>query len=437
MRRWMTGTITILSLAGCALAPEAPSPSMGEAIAQPTPTLPVVERYARCLLAKSPPAEGCKDFPQDKNPLALSHAVQRRAEEAMTVIYGTEPSESRAQMAGRYLIRLHADADSCFPDLNTPQRLGALLDQVDQIAAFLSDYHARVLGVPSASVLAPTVIEICSTRLGPGPLYWSGPNTMQIRMPSDPVFGDSSKGLLVSYGRIAQAWHSGEQHVEELRLFSRPVDLRRIWPVLDPAGTIRVGLRKQIVHRSEELQTRIRGLQQELNRMAAGGVPPDRLRAAAVDLVAAETGLPREQVEQDLRHWEVADALRAWQAAAADPQTLASIAEELGAAIRPCGSRRDTEETKRLYGLVVIDNMHDIYICVGAWENGEQDRPAGEGRALRRDITAVGLLVVSTGDVVHLEASLQDKIHGLLERSRSVARTSFLRAMNRMDRGAF
>jgi hypothetical protein len=324
---------------------------------------------------------------------------------------------------------MHADAHSCFDDLGTAARLEALRRQIDQVAAFLADYHARVYGAPSRSVLAPTVIEICSTRLGPEPLYWSGPNTLEIRMPAEPIREAAPGDGVVSAAGMAQAWRRGAHHVEEVQLFTRPVSLRRVWPVVDPAGLVRTGLRKLIVRRARELQARLETAEASLERLGSRGADPSLVRVSARALIEAETGLPTGRVRRLMAGREPAALVRAWRAAAGDPGRLNAIAEEVGADVRPCSPHRGTEERKRLLGLVVVENVHDIYVCVGPSQAPVEEAAAGDGPALKRDLIAVGLVVVSTADVVHVEASLEDEIRELIERMRSVARGTLLSAV--------
>ncbi|MGD8308747.1 MAG: hypothetical protein PVG98_04830 [Chromatiales bacterium] len=419
--------VVALALAGCALSPTSEAPSSGPETGRPVAGVSEVDRYARCLLAGAPPAGGCAGFAQDADPLALSRVIEERAREAMQAIYGGGASQAWPRMAGRYLIRLHADVGNCFDDLHTAGRQRALLRQVDEVALFLADYHARVLGAPGLSVLAPTLVEICSTRLGPEALYWSGPNTLEVRMPAGPAAGRGSpEDGLVSHAQIARAWRRGDHHVEDLRLFTRPVNLRRVWPVVDPAGTIRSGLRKLIVRRSRALQARLAEQERRLHRLAGGEGRQAVLEARALKLVEAETGLPPERVRRLTAGRDPAGLIRSWRVAAGDPERLTGIAEDLGAGIHPCSPHRGTEEKKRLFGLVVVENVHDIYVCVGPSETAARDQPPVDEPALERDVLAVGLVVVSTADLVHVEASLEDEIRALLDRTHAVERATFL-----------
>ena len=287
----------------------------------------------------------------------------------------------------------------------------ALYRQIDEVVAFLADYHFRMLG-RNESLFKIRGVNLCTSAVGwRSPVLgydraraeltlWLGPTRLG---PFGPGRLRKDNLTPLSAREIRQRWNAGEAWQTDTSIrdivdkHKNPT--RAHWPLLDPIGETRTLLREV---------TRRVGLESALRlgeRLARGGealrVLADGLKAAKApaDVHAAIAGLG-----------DRADRVASlWKTKLADPRAAEgmSIAAITGCLKRRVERQRALKIERTQIGFVNVENFHHIDVSLSTGDARDFEDYVVVPDSLDIQVTQWGIVNVSTTDRVEVGVALR------------------------------
>lgn len=329
--------------------------------------------------------------------------------------------------------------EGCFNDtdiatnLYSKRSFEAVQEQILQAAIFLKNFHERARG-QSFALFQPLVVEICTQAALNGQLMKYDDGVLKIGLPAG--LKNFYQYAPLNAHRLMDLWDRGEFLREEkswpqkLRAWVLPflgqkktldAMLQKLWPVLNPIGRIRQGVRNLQAHLLKGKAARLTEARQAAG---SGGNAEEQLRQQLFAQVLPEdfqreTGQNFEAFLKTLFPEQMTEILERWAQKLQSPELLGRVVE---AAVAASGAEKD----QRFYSnhqdaWIMIQNEHHIDIAAALSRlspGGHYQRLMQRSSTAERSIIKINhqgpagegcrraLVAVSTHDTVEVDLNI-------------------------------
>lgn len=280
-----------------------------------------------------------------------------------------------------------------------------VVKQIDEAAAFLADYHARMMA-RNHSLFKIRNIEICAVTLGYGDnRYIFDRFLSKLTIRTGPVHAAiiESNFHVQDRDTLKQNWNDGEHWRKEgLKEFidANKNPVRAHWRVLNPIGETRVLLREAMVKVVTKVASTIRALRTEGS--------PLEWRALILNTMGTALTADQEKRIEELKDGDLNSVLAAWEKKITNPDTEGSMTlATMGAVLQ---KRMEKQQkigiTRTQKGFINIENFHKIDVSFMTGDAKDFQEFIAVPETIDVNVDQVGFINVSTTDVVDVKVAL-------------------------------